>query len=92
MIIVIFLFKSWLHKRSTLFPMMMILKAGSLAFTPPGDMMSEVASRCLPYSQLRVNNLFKVAMRWLEVDLNLRPSGCKAQIIPLHHRSPLLFF
>ena len=28
-------------------------KAGSLAFTPPGDEMSEVVSRCLPHRQLR---------------------------------------
>jgi|SRR6218665_1092080 len=32
--------------------MMMVLcqKAGSLAFTPPGDEMSEVVSRCLPHT------------------------------------------
>jgi len=26
-------------------------KAGSLAFTPPGDEISEVVSRCLPHRQ-----------------------------------------
>jgi len=31
-------------------------KAGSLAFTPPGDEMSEVVSRCLPLRQLWVRN------------------------------------
>ena len=41
---------------------MMVLcpKAGSLAFTPPGDEMSEVVSRCLPHRQLWVSNLSKV--------------------------------
>jgi len=32
--------------------------------------------------------LSKVATQWLEVDSNLRPSGCKAQNIPLHHSNP----
>jgi len=34
--------------------MMVILcpKAGSLAFTPPGNEMSEVVSRCFPHRQL----------------------------------------
>ena len=45
---------------------------------------------CLPHRQLWVSNLFKDATQWLEVDLNLRPSGCKAQNIPLHHRIPLI--
>src|SRR6218665_1502995 len=42
--------------------MMMVLcpKAGSLAFTPPGDEMSEVVSRCLIYRQLWVSYLSKV--------------------------------
>src|SRR6218665_2872548 len=50
--------------------MMMVLcpTAGSLAFTPPGDEMSEEVSRCLPHRQLWVSNLSKVATRWLEVD------------------------
>src|SRR6218665_3882812 len=51
--------------------MMMVLcpKAGcSLAFTPPGDEMSEVVSRCLPHRQLWVSNLSKVHMQWLEID------------------------
>src|SRR6218665_2156754 len=71
--------------------MMMILcpKAGSLGFTPPGDEMSEVVSRCLPHRQLWVSNLSKVATRWHEVDSNPRPFGCKAQNIPLHHGIPL---
>jgi len=60
-------------------------KAGSLAFMPPEDEMSEVVSRCLPQRQLWVSNLSKVAKQWLEVDLILRPSGYKAQNIPLHH-------
>jgi len=49
---------------------MMVLcpKAGSLAFTPPGDEMSEVVSRCLPHRQLWVSNLSKVATQWREVD------------------------
>ena len=58
-------------------------KAGSLALTPPRYEMSEVVSRCLPYRQLWVSNLSKVAMQWLEVDSNLRPSGYKAQNILL---------
>jgi len=43
--------------------MMMVLcqKAGSLAFTPPGDEMTEVVSRCLPHRQLWVSNLSKVS-------------------------------
>src|SRR6218665_3205989 len=70
--------------------MMMVLcpKAGLLAFTPPGDEMSEVVSRCLFHRQLWVSNLSKVSTQWHEVDLNLRPSGCKALNIPLHHRIP----
>ena len=63
--------------------------AGSLALTLPGDEMSEGDSRCLPHSQLWVSNLPKFAMQWLEVDSNLRPSSCKAQNIPLHHRAPV---
>jgi len=43
--------------------MVLCPKAGSLAFTPPGDEMSEVVSRCLPRSQLRVSNLSKVVMQ-----------------------------
>src|SRR6218665_2488863 len=72
--------------------MMMVLcpKAGSLAFTPPGDEMSEVVSRCLPHRQLRVSNLSKVVTQWREVDSNLRPFGCKAQNLPLHHGVPYL--
>src|SRR6218665_3759028 len=71
--------------------MMMVLcpKAGSLAFTPPGDEMSEAVSRCLPHRQLWVSNLSKVTTQWLEVDSNLRPFGCKAQNVPLHHCAPL---
>src|SRR6218665_611508 len=70
--------------------MMMVLcpKAGLLAFTPPGDEMSEVVSRCLFHRQLWVSNLSKVSTQWHEVDLNLRPSGCKALNITLHHRIP----
>src|SRR6218665_2896882 len=70
--------------------MMMVLcpKAGSLAFTPPGDEMSEVVSRCLNHRQLWVSNLSKVATQWREVDSNPRPFGCKAQNLPLHHGVP----
>src|SRR6218665_1707890 len=70
--------------------MMMVLcpKAGSWAFTPPGDEMSEVVSRCLPHRQLWVSNLSKVATQWREVDSNLRPFGCKPHNIPLHHGVP----
>src|SRR6218665_1229135 len=53
--------------------MILCLKAGSLAFTPPEDEMSEVASHCPPHRQLWVSNLSKVATQWLEVDLNLQP-------------------
>src|SRR6218665_4098271 len=71
--------------------MMMVLcpKAGSWDFTPPGDEMSEVVSRCLPHRQLWVSNLSKVATQWGEVDSNPRPFGCKPQHIPLHHGAPL---
>src|SRR6218665_736090 len=70
--------------------MLMVLcpRAGSLAFMPPGDEMSEVVSRCLPHRQLWVNNLSKVATQWREVDSNSRPFGCKPQHIPLHHGAP----
>ena len=40
-------------------------------FTPPGDEMCEVASRCLPHRQLWVSNFSKVAKQWTEVDSNL---------------------
>jgi len=40
--------------------MVLCLKAGSLAFTPPGDEISEVVSRCLRHRQIRVSNLSKV--------------------------------
>src|SRR6218665_2386820 len=74
--------------------MMMILcpKAGSLAFMPPGDEMSEVVSRCLPHRQLWVSNLSQVATQRLEVDSNPRPFGCKAKNIPLHHRVPYYIY
>src|SRR6218665_1097488 len=76
--------------RMMMMMMMMVLcpKAGSLAFTPPGDEMSEVVSRCLPHRQLWVSNLSKVATQWREVDSNPRPFGCKAQNLPLHHGVP----
>src|SRR6218665_1679026 len=61
------------------------LKVASWAFTPSGDEMSEVVSRCLPHRQLLMSNLSKVATQRLEVDSNLRPSGYKAQNILLHH-------
>ena len=69
---------------------MMVLcqKAGCLAFTPPGDEMSEVVSRCLTHRQLWVSNLSKVATQWREVDSNPWSSVCKAQNIPQHHRVP----
>src|SRR6218665_2719650 len=54
-------------------------KTGSLAFTPPGDEMSEVVSRRLPTRQLWVSNLSKVATQWLEVDSNQQPFGCKSK-------------
>ena len=68
---------------STTTTMMMALcpKACSLAFTPPGDEMSEMVSRCLPHRQLWVSNFLKAATQWLEVDSNHRPSGYKAQSI-----------
>src|SRR6218665_219414 len=74
--------------------LMMVLcrKAGSLAFTPPGDEMSEVVSRCLPHRQLWVSNLSKVATQWREVDSNLRPFGCNAQNLPLHHGVPYIIY
>src|SRR6218665_3397488 len=76
---------------SLMMMMMMILcpKAGSLAFTTPGNEMSEMVSLCLPHRQLWVSNLSKVATQFLEVDSNLRPSNCKAQNLPLHHRAPV---
>src|SRR5688572_22171042 len=43
---------------------------------------------CLPHRQLWVNNFAGVATQWLEVDLNLRPSGYMAQNILLHHCIP----
>ena len=52
---------------TSLMMMMMIFvlcpKAGSLDFTPPGDEISEVVSRCLPRRQLWVSNLSKVGIR-----------------------------
>src|SRR6218665_190033 len=73
---------------------MMVLcpKAGSLAFTPPGDEMSEVVSHCLPHRQLWVSNLSKVATQWREVDSNPRPFGCKPKHIPLHHGAPRIIY
>src|SRR6218665_1495484 len=72
--------------------MMMVLcpKAGSWAFTPPGDEMSEVGSRCLPHRQLWVSNLSKVATQWREVDSNPRPFDCKAQNLPPTPRRPII--
>ena len=68
-------------------------KASLLAFTPPGDEVSEVVSYCSQSEQLVqvqwVSNLSKVATQWLDVDSNPWPSSCKAQNIPLHHRIPL---
>src|SRR6218665_4065111 len=74
--------------------MMMALcpKAGSLAFTPPGDEMSEMVSRCLPHRQLSVSNLPEVTTQGRKVDSNPRIFGCKAvkaQNIPLHHGVPI---
>src|SRR6218665_1241904 len=60
-------------------------KAGSLAFMPPWDEMSELVSRCLLHRQLWVSNLSKVATQWSEVDSNPRLSGCKAQTIPIQY-------
>src|SRR6478672_5520767 len=40
------------------------------------------------HEQLRVKDLPRVPTRWLEVDSNPQPSGCKAPNIPLHHRAP----
>jgi len=58
------------HMQVMMTRMMMILcpNAGSLGFTPPGDKMSEVASRFLPHRQLWVSKLSKVDTQWLEVD------------------------
>src|SRR6218665_646456 len=68
--------------------MMMVLcpKAGSLAFTPPGDEMSEVVSRCLPHRQLWVSNLSKVATWRLERDSNPRPSDRQAATLAMRHQ------
>src|SRR6218665_1968357 len=51
--------------------MMMVLcpKAGSLAFTPPGDEMNEVVSSCLPHRQLWVSNLTN------EIQWQIRANG-----------------
>src|SRR6218665_3868069 len=59
-----------------------------IGFYATVDEMGEVVSRCLPHRQLWASNLSKVTTQWLEVDSNPRPSGCKAQNIPLHHRVP----
>ena len=53
--------------------------------------MSEVVSQCLPHRQLWVSNLSKAATQWLGVDSNLRPSSCKVQNLPLHHRVPVSY-
>lgn len=58
---------------SSLFP-----KSRPLSFMPLGDKTTEVASRCLPLRQLLLSNLSRVAMQWLELELNLQPSGYKA--------------
>src|SRR6218665_2681188 len=50
--------------------------------------MSEVVFCCLPHRQLWMSNLSKVATQGIEVDSNPRPSGCKAQNIPLYHCVP----
>ena len=71
---------------TTMMLMVQCPKAGSLAFAPPGDEMSEVVSCCL---QLWVSNLSKVTMQWPGVDSNLRPFGCKEQNIPLLLRIPI---
>jgi len=44
-------------------------KAGSLAFMPSEDEISEVVSCCLPHRLLWVSNLSKVTMQWLEVEI-----------------------
>ena len=67
-------------------------KAGSWAFTPPGDEMSEVVSGCFPHRQLWMSNLSKVDTQWLEVNSNPQPSGCKAQNIPPHHASHTVYY
>ena len=50
-------------------------KACSLAFTSPGDEMSEVVSCCLPHRQLWVSKLSMVATQQLDVDSNLWLQG-----------------
>ena len=70
--------------------MVLCTKAGSLAFTPPGEEMSGMVLCCLPHRQLWVSNLSTVTTQWLEVDLNLQPFSCKAHNTPLHHRVPSL--
>ena len=64
--------------------MMMVLrpKAGSLAFTPPGDEMNQMVSRCLSHSQLWVSNLSKVATQWPEVDSAPRLQGTEHTATP----------
>jgi|SRR6218665_1762779 len=67
--------------------MMMVLcpKAGSLAFMPPRDGMSEVVSHCLPHRQLWVSNLSKVATQWLEVDSNPHPLVARYSYMTTSH-------
>ena len=69
---------------------MMLLMMKMMILCPKG--FYEVVSRCLPHQSeevVLVSNLSKAATQWLEIDSNLRPSGCKAQNIPLHHHVPL---
>ena len=44
------------HYNSPVLMMVLCPKGGSLAFTPPGDEMSEVVSRCVPHRQLWVHS------------------------------------
>src|SRR6218665_1970467 len=63
---------------------MMVLcpKAGSLAFTPPGNEMSEVVSRCLPHRQLS-----KVAT-WLAARTGFEPATVRSTGIDYTNAPP----
>ena len=86
-----FMYLSWV---SVMMSFLLILgwMASPLAFILPWDEVSKVVSHGLPHRQLWVINLSRFAMLWLNVDLNLWPSGDKAQSILLHcHIIPPVF-
>jgi len=71
---------------------MMVLcpKAGSLAFTSPGDEMSEVPSSQTVMGEQLVKGCYTVA--WGRLRSNLQLYGYKAQNIPLYHRVPVFSY